>query len=156
MDFMWQITMLPYGDEWRAKRRLMHAHVHQGVAGQYHDVQLAAARRLARNILATPADDVEALPRAVKLNFGQSIIKMVYGIDVPDSDSEYISLPEAILAAFSQAVIPGRYLINFIPASMCVFHHHPFAQCFLNAHSEVYSGVVPRRALPAVRARDPG
>jgi cytochrome P450 len=117
MDFGWWITVTPYGDEWRAKRKLMHAHMNQNVVDRYQAIQLAAVRRFARDILATPAGDAGALPRAVHLNFAQMIMKLVYGLDIPDRSSEYISLPEDLLAAFSEAYVPGRYLVNFFPAS---------------------------------------
>jgi hypothetical protein len=108
------------------QRKLMHAHMHRGVVGKYQAIQINAARRLARDILATSAGTPEALTRAVQLNFGQSITKIVYGLEISDGESEYISLAEQILAAFSDAAIPGRYLVNFIPASEHVSDDHRF------------------------------
>jgi cytochrome P450 len=156
MDFGWWITVAPYGEAWRAKRKLMHMHMNQNVVDRYQAIQLRAARQFARDILATPANDPKALPRAVQLSFGQMIMKLVYGLDVPDWESEYIRLPASLVSAFSNAFIPGRYLIDYIPASK----HGPIPRHFYTRgrsrkHSEVHSLVVSRCRFPAIRAGDP-
>lgn len=114
MKFEWSFVVLPYGELWRRKRKLMHTHVHQGVSDQFHPIQTACARRFVRDILAEKSDK-EALPQAVRLNFAQMIIKVVYGIDVENYQSEYIALPEKVIADFSQVCTPGRFLVDFIP-----------------------------------------
>jgi cytochrome P450 len=114
MDVKWPIAMIPYGERWRHARKLFHAHVHQGVADRYHPAQLDAARRFIRDILATRRDK-EALPKAVRANFGRSIIKMTYGIDVADDESEFISLPEKVNQGIIDAGTPGRFLVDFLP-----------------------------------------
>jgi cytochrome P450 len=113
--------MLPYGDAWRRKRKMLHAHVHQGVIARYRPIQVASARRLARDILKVDADK-EALPRAIRLNFGQTIMEAVYGIEVNDPESEFISLPEKVLDAFSVAFTPGRFLVDYFPFCECGTH----------------------------------
>jgi hypothetical protein len=114
MDIKWPVAMMPYGELWRRARKLFHAHVHQGVAHRYHPAQLDSARRFARDILATRTDK-EALPKAVRANFGRSIIKMTYGIDVADDESEFISLPEKVNQGIIDAGTPGRFLVDFLP-----------------------------------------
>jgi cytochrome P450 len=105
----------PYGETWRRKRKLMHAHVHQGVVHRYEPIQLATARRLARELLAARTGH-ENLEPIVRLNLGQTIIKAVYGLDVESADSEYISLPERVLE-FGNAVINAGsvFMIDVFP-----------------------------------------
>jgi cytochrome P450 len=114
MDFKWIFSLLPYGEPWRRRRKLLHAHVHQGVVQQYYPVQLESARRFARDILATTTEQ-EALVKAARTSFGWSIIKMVYGIDATAGNSEYISLPEKVLDSINEASTPGRFLVDFLP-----------------------------------------
>jgi cytochrome P450 len=115
MDFSWSFTVLQYGDQlWRRKRKLMTAHVHAGVAGRYHPVQLASARRFAQSIL-TAGKSTESLRPAVILYLGQVLIKAVYGIDVDSTESEYITHPEKVMEGFSIACTPGRFMIDFLP-----------------------------------------
>jgi cytochrome P450 len=114
MEGHWVFSLLPYGEHWRRSRKLFHAHVHQGIVHRYHPVQLESARRLARDILATKTDK-EALPAAVKANFGRFIMKMVYGIDPADSNSEYLTLQQKVVDDFDDACTPGRFLVDFFP-----------------------------------------
>jgi cytochrome P450 len=114
MKFQWTFVVLPYGDLWRRKRKLMHAHVHQGVAERYHSIQISHARRFARDILVAKTED-HLLPQAVRLNFAQMIIKATYGIDVESYESEYISLPERVVENISEATTPGRFFVDFLP-----------------------------------------
>jgi cytochrome P450 len=111
----WSFVVLPYGEAWRRKRKLMHAHIRSDALPRYTPTQTAAARRLARDILATPPEP-DALYRAVRLNFGQAILKAMYGIDVDSGESDYITLPEKVLADFNEAGIPGRFMVDMIPA----------------------------------------
>jgi hypothetical protein len=115
MDLMWPLPVVPYGDIWRRCRRLLHSHVHPGVSPKYHSTQLHAARRFSRDILQVRTDD-EVLHYMIHANIGQTIIKMVYGIDVKDNDSEYISLAEKVVAYGNECVLPGRFLVEFLPA----------------------------------------
>jgi cytochrome P450 len=114
MKFEWSFVVLPYGDMWRRKRKLMTAHLHAGVAERYHPVQLASARRFARDILAT-GKSIESLRPAVSLFVGQLIMKAVYGIDVEHAESEYITYPEKLFEDFSIACTPGRFMVDFLP-----------------------------------------
>jgi cytochrome P450 len=114
MDMMWSLARLPYADRWRRGRKLLHAHVHQGVAHRYHPIQLASARRFARDILSVQPDK-EALATAIRANFGRTIIKIVYGIDAPDAESEYIALAEQVIRHAVQAAAPGRFLVDSWP-----------------------------------------
>jgi cytochrome P450 len=118
MGFGWLLSMQPYGELWRRGRKLLHGHVHQGVTPQYQPVQLESARRFIREILLAKTDK-EALPHAIKSNFGRSIIRIVYGIDANSDDSEYISLPNQVLENISEASTPGRFLVDFLPIRTC-------------------------------------
>jgi hypothetical protein len=114
MDMMWSLARLPYAEKWRRGRKLLHAHVHQGVAHRYHAIQLASARRFARDILSVQTDKA-ALAPAIRANFGRTIIKIVYGLDAPSAESEYISLAEQVIRHAVQAAGPGRFLVDSWP-----------------------------------------
>jgi cytochrome P450 len=115
MDLGWQLSMMPYGDTWRRGRKLLHSHVHPGVSPRYHSIQLDAAHRFARDILKVKQDD-ENLHYLIHANIGQTIVRMVYGIDVTDNDSEYITLAEKVVDYINESVLPGRFLVEFLPA----------------------------------------
>jgi cytochrome P450 len=114
MKLDWSFTVLPYGELWRRKRKLMHAHVHQGVIERFYPIQVASARQFVKDLLAGDTEK-EALPRAVRLNFAQMITKAVYGIHVDSYESDYLALPEKVMEDFTEVTVPGRFLIDLIP-----------------------------------------
>lgn len=116
MKFDWLLTFINYNDKWRRGRKLFHAHFNQGVITRYHHVQLDAARRFAREIIGAKKNK-EALPSMIHTNFGQTIMRIVYGIDVKNKESPYISLPEKVMEAHNKAGVPGHFLVDF--ATFC-------------------------------------
>jgi cytochrome P450 len=117
MDCKWILAFLPYGGRWRKGRKLLHNHLHIGAVSAFHPVQITAARRLVVDLLSKqerPSSGM--LSTAVRLNVGQTIMKVVYGIDVKDTGSEFISIPEQLNDFLRESVMPGRFLIDLIPA----------------------------------------
>jgi hypothetical protein len=96
----------------------LHAHVHQGVTHRYHPIQLDSARRFVREIL-TVKPEKEALPQAIRDSIGRTIIKIIYGIDVKNADSDYISLPEKVIRYSIEGGTPGRFLVDSFPICEC-------------------------------------
>lgn len=48
-------------------------------------------------------------------NFGSSIMKAVYGIDVKSMNDPYIHTAEQGLTALAEAAMPGRFLVDVFP-----------------------------------------
>jgi hypothetical protein len=140
MGFDWLLSMQPYGELWRRGRKLLHGHVHQGVTPQYQPVQLESARRFIREILLAKTDK-DALPHAIKSNFGRSIIRMVYGID-----------PNQVLENISEASTPGRFLVDFLPMRTCSLSTCTCLNITADDFvlSQVCSLMVPWRWLPTL------
>jgi cytochrome P450 len=113
LDFM--TSVMPYGETWRTARRLLHTHLHQGVASKYEPTQIESARKFALETLAAK-QDVGAVSHLVRSNFGRMMIKLVYGIDSEDYASEHLEQSEEIISAFSEAFTPGRFLVDLMPA----------------------------------------
>jgi hypothetical protein len=114
MDLGWQLSLLPYGDTWRRGRKLLHTHVNLGALLKYRSTQLHAARRFSRDVLIAKQDD-HVLRRMLQANVGQTIVKLVYGIDVKDTESEHITLAEKVVSYVHECTIPGRFLVEFFP-----------------------------------------
>jgi cytochrome P450 len=126
MDLDWLLAVMPYGEQWRQSRKLLHAHVHAGAAVAYQPAQLASARHFVCDLLTSettrPVDRLSdaakaVLPRMIRTNFGLTAIRMTYGIDISDpaSVASYINTPEGVLQAVNEAGIPGRFLVDFFP-----------------------------------------
>jgi cytochrome P450 len=114
MGCEWILSILPYGAKWKESRRLLHAHVHSSAATTYRPVQLGSARALVVDLLRTE-HNMSVLPNMIRTNFGGTTIKMVYGIDVKSGEDEYITIPEKVLHALSEAATPGRFLVDALP-----------------------------------------
>jgi cytochrome P450 len=118
MDCNWILAFLPYGGRWRKGRKLLHNYLHIGAASAFHPVQITAARRLVIDLLSKEQyPSSGTLSTDVRLNVGQTIMKIVYGLDVKDASSEFISLPEQLSRSLGESVMPGRFLVDLIPAS---------------------------------------
>jgi hypothetical protein len=118
MDCKWILAFLPYGGRWRKGRKLLHNYLHIGVASTFNPVQITAARRLVANLLSQQEHPSSStLLTAVRLDVGQRIMKIVYGLDVKDAGSEFISIPEQLNLFLGECVIPGKFLVDLVPAS---------------------------------------
>jgi cytochrome P450 len=114
MDFDWLLSALPYGERWRRGRKLLHSHLHSSAVPAYQHIQLSSARSFVLDLLRTKHDK-DVLLGMVRENFGASIIRMTYGIDVKNGEDEYIAVPETILHAISEVAVPGRFYVDLIP-----------------------------------------
>jgi hypothetical protein len=127
MGFDWALPLLPYGEKWRKDRKFLHNHVHSNASPAYQGTQLYSARTFVADLLAAKHDK-DILPRMVRAYLGRTIIKMTYGLDVKGQDDEYITIPERVMDAISQAAIPGKFLVDTIPARkyLTCFCHTPW------------------------------
>jgi hypothetical protein len=114
MSFDWSFATMPYGAKWQECRRLLHAYVRSSAAVTYQPVQLASARSLVLDLLRAEHNQ-NVLPGMIRTNFGATTMKMVYGIDIKSGEDEYITIPEKVLHALSEAAIPGRFLVDLFP-----------------------------------------
>jgi hypothetical protein len=96
----------------------MHTHMHAGAASTFHPIQITAARQLVIDLLSAPQQP-STLSRTVRWNIGQMITKCVYGIEVKDTESTFISMAEQLLKLLDESMMPGRFLVDFIPAREC-------------------------------------
>jgi hypothetical protein len=117
----WITSAAPYGEAWRTARRLQHAYLHKGVAIKYQSVQVASARKLAREILFAK-QDAGAVAHIVRSNFGRMIMKMTYGIESEQTASEQLSIAEKYIEIATEAFTPGRFLVDVLTfCELCLF-----------------------------------
>jgi hypothetical protein len=113
MGLDWVTSMTPYGNAWRSARRLLHAHLHQGVVLKYQPTQIVSARKLAREILIAN-QDISMLSHILHRNFGRMTMNMVYGIDSEEVANEQLSIVEKLADAIIESFMPGRFLVDFL------------------------------------------
>ncbi|KAJ2912527.1 hypothetical protein MD484_g7884, partial [Candolleomyces efflorescens] len=105
--------LLPYGPKWRRQRRIFHQHFDSKVISRYHSAMSSASVSFAKDMLSTP----ERFADHTRNYFTRIIMKASYGLDVSDdSDDAYIVGIKEVAEGFFEATIPGRFLVDMIPA----------------------------------------
>ncbi|KAF9260164.1 cytochrome P450 [Marasmius fiardii PR-910] len=107
-----EFIFMPYGNDWKAHRRLFQQEFPNGhVNPQHHPHELKANRALLQNLLNDPKDFREHL----RLMAGALMISMTYGIDVKDKGNRYFQFAEAGLDVVLHALHPGTFLVDSLP-----------------------------------------
>ncbi|KAH9929088.1 cytochrome P450, partial [Epithele typhae] len=108
---------MPYGQRWRAHRRAFWNYMHRDACRAYQDIQRGAAHLCLDKILSDPAN----LRKHLKFNFSASALKAIYGIDIDEKEDVYEKVMHDTTAAVSQGLVPGKWLVEYLP----VLRHVP-------------------------------
>ncbi|KAJ7142216.1 cytochrome P450 [Mycena epipterygia] len=111
MEWTWLLPLMPYGDTWRAQRRLFSQGFNVTAARNFRPKELAATHGLLRRLAHTPG----AFRDHLRHMAGEIIISVAYGIDVLPVNDPYIAVAEKTNHAGIQATTPGRFLVDSIP-----------------------------------------
>ncbi|KAJ7690140.1 cytochrome P450 [Mycena rosella] len=101
-----------YGDTWRTHRRHFHHELNAVASRRFQSLELQQAHDLLRRIL----DNPDAYDEHYDYVFGGIMMTMAYGLDILPQDDPYISAAHVALRVMSGAAVPGRFLIDVIPA----------------------------------------
>ncbi|KAL1718356.1 cytochrome P450 [Schizophyllum commune] len=105
MDF--NFATLPYGDKWRARRRIAHEALHEKASIGFRPLELEATHTFLRNMLAAGEDDLEA---EVRLMTGRLILAAAYGVDVRTKEDPHIVEADALMRMLTTSAVPSSYL----------------------------------------------
>ncbi|KAI0357867.1 cytochrome P450 [Trametes cingulata] len=111
LGWNWALPVIPYGPWWRRNRRTFHEFFNPGVVPQYQPIHLQAARSFVLRLL----NDPENYRDHVRYAFGSTIMRISYGIDVDKESTPYLAIAEEAVAIFSDAFVPGKYLVEVFP-----------------------------------------
>ncbi|OCH88084.1 O-methylsterigmatocystin oxidoreductase [Obba rivulosa] len=107
----WNMGFLLYGPRWRKHRRAIHQYFNTGVIHRYQPVQLQKARQLLLRLL---PDHTDVLP-LVDFTIGATIIQIAYGYVAEEVDDKYLKLVRNAAHEAINTLIPGKYLVEFLP-----------------------------------------
>ncbi|KAM5539390.1 hypothetical protein V8D89_006842 [Ganoderma adspersum] len=107
----WAIGLLPYGQTWRDHRRALWQHFHPEAIVKFRPAQQAVTPLFLKKLL----DEPEGFNHHIKFLFSATLLKVVYGIDIDDGDHEIVRGIRAAVEAFSEAMAPGKFMVEFIP-----------------------------------------
>ncbi|KAF8210955.1 cytochrome P450 [Mycena galopus ATCC 62051] len=96
----------------RKDRQLLHQALNPVAARTYHPKARAACHELLRRLLRDPTDIMEHLRHVA----GNTIMSVAYGINVLPQDDPFIAMAGAAIHTAVDASVPGRFLVNIVPA----------------------------------------
>ncbi|RPD61615.1 O-methylsterigmatocystin oxidoreductase [Lentinus tigrinus ALCF2SS1-7] len=100
-----------YGSWWRRHRRAMWRYFHPATVEGYRPVQRAAAHRFLYKLLKDPAN----FKNHIRYTFTAGMTKVVYDIEGDDKIERQINLVEDAQEGVAQGLVPGKYLVQFLP-----------------------------------------
>ncbi|KAI0721291.1 cytochrome P450 [Cerioporus squamosus] len=107
----WNFGLMPYGQGWRMRRRVVWQHFHPGVVGKFNGSLEENARRFLQQMLVTSP---EGLRNDIRYSVGTTLVKVAYGLQTAEVDDKYISTFEEAIASLD-LLLPGANFIEFFP-----------------------------------------
>ncbi|KAG5722656.1 O-methylsterigmatocystin oxidoreductase [Termitomyces sp. T112] len=111
MGWDWTFGHMPYGERWKAHRRMFHRQFQQSVAPIHWPTQCKEAHALLRSLLESPEELIEHL----RHNAASVIMNVTYGIQIAPKNDRYIEIAEKALAGMAEAANPGAFFVEFLP-----------------------------------------
>ncbi|KAG2004361.1 cytochrome P450 [Coprinopsis cinerea AmutBmut pab1-1] len=110
-DWDWSFGHMPYGERWKAHRKMFHQEFQQVAVPSYSATHEHQAKLLARRLLRSPQN----LRDHLRLNAAGVTMGVVYGIEDKNESERFITVAEKALEGMAKAAKPGEYLVEFLP-----------------------------------------
>ncbi|KAL5514754.1 hypothetical protein ACEPAG_2070 [Sanghuangporus baumii] len=105
----WFPAVLPYGDELKRSRQMLHQFLQPSAVADYAELQTQATYRMLEGLLRSP----DKYPELVRHSAAEIIMMMTYGHKVSQKNDPFVELGEKGMEAFAEA--EGFFLVNAIP-----------------------------------------
>jgi len=128
MGWAWAFSTMPYGDSWRERRRLFTKYFHPNNPSANIPQQTEFIHKMLVQLLDNPDDFMGITQRyavafgdiTVNLcifnrGFGGLALTMAYGLPIREHDDPYLALAEEAVHTVAAAVVPGAFLVDFMP-----------------------------------------
>ncbi|KAJ7676990.1 cytochrome P450 [Mycena polygramma] len=106
------LAFMKYGEHWRKHRQIFHRAFDVAAAKAYHPTERAACHALLRRLLRRPDNIMNHLRHMA----GTIILGVAYGIKVLPQDDPFVTLAAEAIHTLVIATMPGRFLVDTIPA----------------------------------------
>ncbi|KAF9469732.1 cytochrome P450 [Collybia nuda] len=116
MGWDFNVGLMPYGDEWRRRRKILQKYFKKDIAVVYQPIQTQKIHDMLRNILETPEDFISHYKTQKSSVAAAIIMSCVYGHDISRTNDYYVSLSEAAVEKLSETFFPGAVAVNAIPS----------------------------------------
>ncbi|RXW19450.1 hypothetical protein EST38_g6404 [Candolleomyces aberdarensis] len=110
--FGWAFGVMPYGAMWRQHSRTFRKYFSHSVVQQYHPIMYEETKAFLRKVNLHPNHIFEDL----QFLFGATLMRVAYGFDDNRRNEALIGNGVKLVTGFTDAAIPGRFLVNSLPA----------------------------------------
>ncbi|EMD39030.1 hypothetical protein CERSUDRAFT_81801 [Gelatoporia subvermispora B] len=107
----WGLGNMTYGPLWRRHRRLFHQYFNQHAVTAYKQDLEEASHKLLQRLLLQPEKFVYHL----RYMLGAEFLSAVYGIHDAEEIDQYLAIAEKAIQGAEEALIPGSFLVDFLP-----------------------------------------
>ncbi|EJD46775.1 cytochrome P450 [Auricularia subglabra TFB-10046 SS5] len=107
----WDAANMMHGDEWRARRRLVHLKFYGNTISHLHGLIRRTTIEFASNLLKTPDDFEHHIRRSAAAN----IVGAAYGIRVAEDNDPYIAIGVQAVESLGTQLLPGSNAIDEFP-----------------------------------------
>ncbi|KZP29740.1 cytochrome P450 [Athelia psychrophila] len=111
MGYDWSFALLPYGDEWRAHRRLAATEFDTQTIPKFGFAFTRNVHGLLRRLLESPKGWNEHIRHQV----GAMIIEFSYGFEALPQNDPFIDTAEGSLRTIALGGVPGAWLVDTVP-----------------------------------------
>lgn len=115
MGWDWATSLMPYGERWRANRRIVHYFFHEQASKRYHESQTRTNLAFLYALLDAP----ESFMQHIRNVTAASIMKITYNIDVntdvASEEDPWVALAHSAVEIMTAAVVFGTYAVDWIP-----------------------------------------
>ncbi|KAJ3555935.1 hypothetical protein NM688_g2302 [Phlebia brevispora] len=115
LGWKWNLGLMPYGTEWRIKRRAFHQHFNQQAVKQYHSIQTRETRRFLKRAATMCSGDNTLDRDIVSQTYAATILNIIYGMRIQDFSDEFISLSRRAVESVNNSRMPGRFWVEYFP-----------------------------------------
>ncbi|KAF9443998.1 cytochrome P450 [Macrolepiota fuliginosa MF-IS2] len=112
MGWDFNFALMRYGPWWRRNRRMFHQYFNMNEVHKYDDIQRAETHVFLQRLLDSPEEFIHHIRHAI----GAVVLKITYGISVQEENDPYIHNAEEAFIGATEAGVPGRFLVELIPA----------------------------------------
>jgi len=110
-EWDWSVALMPYGDRWRNRRRLLHQNLNSTVIKAYLPAQRIHINRFLIKLLNNPGyflDHIKHLTTGIAM-------AITYAHDVKEMNDPFVKTSEQAVLMLSLSSFPGAVMVNVLP-----------------------------------------
>lgn len=129
MGMGWSFGRMNYVEEWRQKRKIFHHYYSASAIQNYEGIILENVHRFLVRLRDHPENFFGHARLLVSSSqcfcpiylffsrsvFAAMLLNVTYGIIIEDESNEYLLAAEAWQHGFNQAILPGRFWVDYFP-----------------------------------------